>query len=185
MLQPALCLMLLCSALTVGGCVASPRVCGECDQSRRSGQTGGDSSTRTPAIAVSSPIDAAKLWLVSLRDGNQVALESRTAFPFQVRWAVADGWAGSARDSRSLAELVARLRSDAVFAGEVQHVADFPARLLAVAELPEWASGDLAPATAQAIKSFINGDGVTYEFVLFVAAEGVRAVAVSAAIEGG
>lgn len=67
--------------------------------------------------------------------------------------------------------------------GELKQVSEFPVR--AVSELPAWARGLKLSETDAAVQSYINGDGVTFQFVLVVANAHVRALFVNAELEGG
>jgi len=125
-----------------------------------------------PAAARQEVIDPAKLaadFLIAFRDGEPAALRPLACRTFQFRsTARVDACGGTASTPEEFGRLVRCVRSNATLQRELQYASGLASSVAAIPALPEWAV-PLVTAHARiqpAAGAYINGDGVTYQFVL-------------------
>jgi len=130
---------------------------------------GSDGASSPTSIAAAELI--AGRWLTALRDQDHGVLTTLTAFPFGFQTP------SSKQRCRSGAETPDELRSittcivaDGLLLEELRRADDFHLVALPQGSVPVWARAVQSESNRDRVpvKAFINGDGVTYVFVLLV-----------------
>jgi hypothetical protein len=130
----------------------------------------------------------AKQWFERLRDHDSEALASATQFPFEYQTtAEQDPCRAVVSTLAELRVFVACVSRDPLFMTELRHADDLGLTVVSPNSLPPWAHPRLA-RMAQGplpIHGYINGDGVSYEFVLWLQMRRVQALYLHAEFERG
>lgn len=127
-------------------------------------------------------------FLTAFRDGEPTALSPLACRTFQFRsTARVDECGGTANTPEELDRLVRCVRADATLQRVLQYASGLPASVAAIPALPGWAV-PLVSASARAqpaADAYINGDGVTFRFVLISSGECVEWLLLTAEFEAG
>jgi hypothetical protein len=151
-----------------------------------------DDTTRAPMRvsdhgASGSSLELAREYLRAFRSGDSGTLNrlSCKRFSFHTT-AQKNECATQAESSAQLAQLMACVRGDALLKEELSHAEEFEANATSLRETPDWArTFDESESGADAVASYINGDGITFSVVVLVTAECVESLMLSASFEDG
>jgi hypothetical protein len=120
-----------------------------------------------------TPEDIALRWLNALRDHDESSLKALSAFPFHFKTTAATTrCADRASTQDQLRALADCIIADELFLRELKQTTDFHISRLTRETLPTWATATAVESidAYTEIKAFINGNGVTYVFLMLVTA---------------
>ena len=136
-----------------------------------------DSGTRAQPVPATLSLGVATstvgAWLNALKTRDMPKLVEKTQFPFTYRTTnrepVCEGTTANARMLESTVDCL--IRRDKRFIEELAHAENFGVKALDPAQPPPWAAKLLGPPASgdRLVSAFVNGDGMTFEFVLVVA----------------
>ncbi len=145
-------------------------------------------------ISEEQAVAVARSWLDALVAQNVGKLAEKTRFPFSYKSTSAKKTCeGTAADAKKLATTVDCLaRRDHLLLEELGHAESLEVKVMEPAHVPLWLRKMMGrPAAGERlVGTFINGDGITFEFVLVVVPSetgvgAVQAFLVSAEVERG
>lgn len=148
----------------------------------------------TGTIGAEQAASAARAWLDALKRRDMEALAERTRFPFTYRSTnrrkLCEATSADARQLTAVVDCLAR--RDKLLLEELARAAKVEVKVLEPARAPAWLAKLIGkPAGGDwLVGGFLNGDGITFEFVLVVLAGGsgpgvVKAFLVNADVESG
>ena len=182
---------LILLALLATGCGASKpspvSLSSAPNHARPVAQSGGEQKEAAAPKAV-DPAGLAANFLTAFRDGELAALSPLVCREFQFRsTARVDECRGTASTSEEFDSLVRCVRADATLQRELQYASGLVPSISAIPALPHWAL-PLVSANARAqpaADAYINGDGVTFRFVLISSGDCVEWLLLTAEFEAG
>jgi hypothetical protein len=126
----------------------------------------------TPPLSPSEATSSAGAWLNALKTRDVPKLAERTQFPFTYRTTnsepVCEGASANAGMLETTVDCLVR-RDENLFE-ELAVSEGFGVKALEPAQVPPWAAKLMGQAARsdRLVSAFINGDGITFEFVLVV-----------------
>jgi hypothetical protein len=165
-LASAACAVALASAALIG-CGAGQRSPSAVTPSRSSAH--GGSKLDASIVVEDSALQHAREFFVALRSGDVKSLHRVSCPHFEYRTTAKVNKCPHRVDtSEAFDQLITCVRADPMLRDELADADNLASNAVQIRELPNWTAPlmdrELGPSTA--VSSFINGDGVTYSFVL-------------------
>lgn len=135
-----------------------------------------------------SELQHAGEFLVALRSGDVKSLRRVSCPHFEYRTTAKVNKCPNRVDtSEAFDQLITCVRADPMLKDELAHADDLASNAIQIRELPNWTVPlmDREPGPVTAVSSFINGDGVTYSFVLLWKGRCIERLMLTASFETG
>lgn len=146
---------------------------------------------RKPDVLVEakdSDLQHAKDFLVALRSGDSTSLHRVSCTQFFYRTtAKADTCPSRVDTPEAFDQLIACVRADPILRGELADAEAVASNAVEIRELPNWTAPLMEKESGSftAVSSFINGDGVTYGFVLLSKGRCIERLMLTASFDTG